>query len=277
MEQQQQQGGGCFVTVMMVVVVFLVLLCGIVVVWKRQHHMWCRSSTALSYDSANRLFGSGNITTDAGSRDLGDGTLIVLRVENSDPPVLVGDGFLSKEECLQLIKEYEHLLNRSTVYGKDGQHDIDDSRTSHTSFLPAGEPGTLLERVEKRAATLLSVPLAHIETLQLLRYEPSQRYNAHHDFFTEGPDAANNRIKTALIYLNDLESDDEGGGTEFPEINIEIRPKTGRVVVWQNCDAEKGKAATAENCDKRTLHAGLPTHKSIKFALNAWVRNIPVR
>lgn len=276
MEQQQQQGG-CFVTVMMVVVVFLVLLCGIVVVWKRHHYMWCQSSSALSYDSANRLFGSGNITTDAGRRDLGDGTVIVLRVENSDPPVLAGDGFLSKEECQQLIKEYEHLLKRSTVYGRDGQHDVDDSRTSSTVFLPAGEPGTLLERVEKRAAKLLAVPLEHIETLQLLRYEPSQRYNAHHDFFVDGPDAANNRIKTALVYLNDLDADDEGGGTRFPEINLEIRPTTGRVVVWHNCDAEEGEAATSENCDKRTLHAGEPPQKSTKFAINIWARNLPTR
>ena len=34
-----------------------------------------------------------------------------------------------------------------------------------------------------------------------------------------------------MFYLND---NFEGGGTLFVEPNIEVRPKTGRCVVWKN-------------------------------------------
>jgi prolyl 4-hydroxylase len=216
-------------------------------------------------------------TVTAGERDLGDGTVVMLRVENVDPPVLVGDGFLSRVECRQLIREYETLLSRSTVYGEDGSNNIDSSRTSSTTFLPPGEPGSIVATVERRASALLSVPIKQLETLQLLRYEPAEKYDPHWDYFLNGPDADNNRTMTALVYLNDLESGDDGGGTHFPNLNLEIRPMTGRVVVWHNCSAVRGEAAVAKDCDDRTLHAGLPPTKSVKYALNIWSRNLPAR
>ncbi len=38
-----------------------------------------------------------------------------------------------------------------------------------------------------------------------------------------------NRIFGVIIYLNDVE---EGGETEFPELNIKIKPKKGRVLIF---------------------------------------------
>jgi prolyl 4-hydroxylase len=191
--------------------------------------------------------------------------------------VLVGEGFVTPEEAQELIRDFEGLLARSTVYGENGSNETESSRTSSTAYLPPGEPGTLVERLERRAAALLGVPMDHLETLQLLRYEPSQKYDAHWDFFRTGPDAANNRTKTALVYLNDLETGDAGGSTRFPKLNLEVKPALGRVVVWHNCAAEPGKAAVAKDCDDRTLHAGEPPERSVKYAINIWARNLPAR
>jgi len=236
---------------------------------------WNRRQSGRKQRYCRLLFGAGRVS--AGKREFGDGTVMTLREESVDPQVLVAEGFLSKEECESVIQEHQHLLSRSTVYADDGSNKNDESRTSSSAYLGGGRPGTVLERIEKRAAELLEVPLEHLETLQLLRYEPSQKYDAHWDYFRNGPDASNNRTKTALVYLNDLEEGDEGGGTRFVKLGLEVRPVAGRVVTWSNCVAEEGLAATAENCDERTLHAGEPPQRSVKYALNIWARNMPAR
>lgn len=231
----------------------------------------------VSHLSRQKKFEPGTTQVLSGTRDLGDGTVVVLQVAHEDPLVLVGEGFLSEEESKHLISENETLLHRSTVYAKDGSHEEDKSRTSSTAFLPTGSPGSLIEKLEQRASLLLSVPKNHLERLQMIRYEPSEKYDQHVDFFTSGPDKLNNRTKTALVYLNNLDPKDDGGSTHFSKLNLKIKPKVGRVVVWHNCAAEYGKAATDKNCDDRTLHAGEPPMSSVKFALNIWARNLPAR
>ena len=48
-----------------------------------------------------------------------------------------------------------------------------------TSLLPVMQ----VSRLEDRVAQLARIPVNHGEGVQVLRYEQSQKYNAHHDFF----------------------------------------------------------------------------------------------
>ncbi len=202
----------------------------------------------------------------------------VARVETicPDPQVRVVDGFLSPEEAQELLRLYEERLTRSTTMSDDGSHksQLSPGRTSSTAYLPAGEPGSLLERLERRAVALLGQPLEQLETFQLLRYRPGEKYEPHYDFFKNGPEEANNRTQTALLYLNDLEPGDEGGATRFPKLGLEVRPRVGRVVVWPNCPAG---ARSHEQCDARTFHGGDPPQRSTKYAVNIWARGAKAR
>ena len=47
---------------------------------------------------------------------------------------------------------------------------------------------------------------------------------------------------TALVYLNDVE---EGGETKFPILNIEVKPRVGRMLVFHN--VYKGTNKKREN------------------------------
>ena len=47
----------------------------------------------------------------------------------------------------------------------------------------------------------------------MLRYEQSQQYRPHYDYFFHDHGKQNNRIATVLMYLSDVES---GGETVFP-------------------------------------------------------------
>jgi hypothetical protein len=54
------------------------------------------------------------------------------------------------------------------------------------------------------------------------------RYIYHNDFSVDFKNKKN-RIITYLWYLNDVE---EGGETDFPDINIKVKPETGKLVLF---------------------------------------------
>lgn len=69
-------------------------------------------------------------------------------------------------------------------------------------------------------------------------------------------------MATFLIYLN---SDFEGGETDFPELNLSYRGAPGDALQFANVDASGAP-------DVRTLHAGRPTRSGEKWLFSQWVR-----
>jgi prolyl 4-hydroxylase len=107
-----------------------------------------------------------------------------------------------------------------------------------------------------------------------VRYEEGEEYKVHQDYLDHTGSGRTNddetqkelsrggdRAYTVMFYLND---DIEEGGTFFTSPGIEIRPKTGRCVVWKNYI--DGKVNT------RSSHAGLPVKKGLKYIAVKWVR-----
>jgi prolyl 4-hydroxylase len=71
------------------------------------------------------------------------------------------------------------------------------------------------------------------------------------------------RILTVFLYLSDVE---EGGGTNFPELNMTVQPKRGRAVIWPSV-----LDAFPHQPDLRTNHQALPVIKGLKYGANAWL------
>ena len=71
-----------------------------------------------------------------------------------------------------------------------------------------------------------------------------------------------NRTHTALFYLND---DFEGGETEFPKLDIKVKPELGKLLLWTNMNDDG-------TLDYDSLHAGLPVIEGEKWILVIWVR-----
>ncbi len=65
------------------------------------------------------------------------------------------------------------------------------------------------------------------------------------------------RILTVFLYLNDVE---EGGGTNFPRLNLTVAPKLGRVLIWPSVLNHDPDAI-----DLQTEHQALPVIKGIKY------------
>ena len=150
------------------------------------------------------------------------------------------------------------------MFAEDEQ---DDFRTSESCDLDTWSP--LVRTVDARFAQLLGLPPAHAETLQGQRYGPTQKYGAHHDFFSEKSTywkkisaVGGQRTWTAMAYLNVPEA---GGGTRFTQLGIEVQPRAGMVVVWNNMAADG-----SPNND--TLHEGRPVEAGAKYVITKWFR-----
>ena len=68
-----------------------------------------------------------------------------------------------------------------------------------------------------------------------------------------------------LLFLTDVE---DGGGTSFPILGMEIGAKKGWMVQFHNC--HEGSTARHRN----SLHGGMPVLKGEKWACKLWFREL---
>ena len=71
------------------------------------------------------------------------------------------------------------------------------------------------------------------------------------------------RIYTFFLYCSDVES---GGETAFPRLNLKMKPKLGRAVLWPSVLDKDVK-----RIDLRSFHSGEPVKKGKKLAANVWI------
>lgn len=113
-------------------------------------------------------------------------------LDKSLPPWLITfDDFLTPEECQTLIDlGFEAGYERSRDVGGqsfDGSFEGKESsgRTSENAWCSSAKKcrdHEVVERVMNRMSDVMGIPANNSEDLQILRYEKSQFYNAHHDY-----------------------------------------------------------------------------------------------
>lgn len=186
--------------------------------------------------------------------------------------VALYDEFLSEEEMEHIKKQSEPKLQRSRVVGPNMSNLEVPIRTSDGTFFDVGQDPTLLA-VERRIAAVTGIPVEHGEGLQVLRYQGTQEYRPHFDFFEpQSPDDARkiqfggNRTGTMILYLSDVE---EGGSTYFPQLKLSIHPKKGSALWFAYMGADGAP-------DMRSEHAGLPVIRGEKWIATKWLRQRPI-
>ena len=183
------------------------------------------------------------------------------------PRLVVFGGLLSDEECDALVAAAAPRTERSeTVVIETGGNEVNASRTSQGMFFGRGET-PLCQRIEARIAALLHWPVVNGEGLQVLHYRPGAEYKPHHDYFDPAqPGMApvlargGQRVATLVIYLNTPE---QGGGTTFPDVALEVAPIKGNAVFFSY---DRPHAVT------RTLHGGAPVLAGDKWVATKWLR-----
>ncbi|KDO20966.1 hypothetical protein SPRG_14059 [Saprolegnia parasitica CBS 223.65] len=220
---------------------------------------------------------------------LGD---VVLETLAMTPLVFSVEEFLRDDEIdviLDLSKE--HLAPSGvTLQDGDAGKPATEWRTSTTYFLPSHRHA-LVMGIDQRVQDLVKVPISHQEDVQVLRYEESQKYDHHTDYFPvesyqNSPDVVEsihhgfkNRMITVFWYMSDVA---DGGHTIFPRAGglplpdsmkdctkgLKVAPKKRKVIVFYSM------LPNGVN-DPMSLHGGCPVLDGIKYSGNKWVWNKP--
>lgn len=200
-----------------------------------------------------------------------DGQRIRLLTHLENPASFYFEDVLSAAECEQLIvlSEQDGKLRRSTVvHNQDGSQQVDQRRSSDSTFFQRAE-NPLVARIEQRIASLIQWPVSHAEGLQILRYQHGGEYRPHMDFFdpkyagsARHLASGGQRVATFILYLSDVEA---GGGTKFPNLGLEFRPKKGAGLLFSNTD-QYGEP------NPLSLHAGMPVVAGSKYIATKWLR-----
>ncbi|MAP67453.1 MAG: hypothetical protein CMF80_07135 [Candidatus Marinimicrobia bacterium] len=202
----------------------------------------------------------------------------VMTVLHEDPQVLVKDEFITKKECEHIIDICKDKLKDALV------------SNNQKGFVSAGRSGkncwlqhdhdNITKKIAERIAKIVNIPLSHAEIYQVIYYDETQEYRSHYDGWLHNNSEKSNRcmkyggqrVATALCYLNDVE---EGGCTGFPRLKIEVPPKQGKLLIFENIIKNSGKETGRSERHPLSEHAGRPVIKGKKWAFNLWFRENP--
>ncbi len=175
------------------------------------------------------------------------------------PLAMLFERILAPSECAYLIGMTGDLFEPSMIYDDSNRRVRDTIRTSDGATINWLAEDPAVHALNRRIAHATGTRYEDGEALQVLRYSPGQQYHPHFDWIDA---AENQRIWTALVYLND---EYEGGATRFVRTGLEVRGSTGDMLLFSNADEEG-------NGDPLAEHAGLPVTAGTKFLATRWIR-----
>lgn len=190
---------------------------------------------------------------------------------NDEPLVCVFEHFLSDAEIEHVLAAAAPKLEQALVSSaKSGVTSA--GRSGSNCWIPHGHDA-VIEKLSLRIAEIVGNSLEYAESLQVIHYSENEQYTPHYDAWDKATERGQRcmakggqRMVTCLLYLNDVE---EGGGTSFPNLDMEIRAKKGRMIVFHNCR----EGSTVRHPD--SLHGGMPVLRGKKWACNLWFRELP--
>jgi prolyl 4-hydroxylase len=197
--------------------------------------------------------------------DGGPGDLPTSRVLSANPRIAMMPALFSAAECAYLIEAAQPLLEPSVVIDpRSGAFIRDPVRNSSAAAFPLALENPAIHALNRRIAAATSTDVAQGEPLQILSYAPGQEYKLHIDALP--PSIDNQRVLTALVYLND---DFDGGETDFPALGLSVRGKTGDALIFANVTSDG-------HADQQARHAGKSVHAGTKLIASRWIRAKPL-
>jgi prolyl 4-hydroxylase len=191
----------------------------------------------------------------------------VYRAPAEKAEIYAVTGFLSPDECAQMITMIEDVARPSTLF--EDTH-IEGYRTSWSGDIDGSD--TFVRMIERRLSDLTGIDLPCGEAVQGQRYQPGQEYREHCDWFDTRAAYWQDEIRrggqrswTAMAYLNAVE---EGGETEFLNLGIKIEPQPGVLLLWNNV-TEDGEP------NRHTIHYARKVERGVKYVITKWFRTRP--
>jgi hypothetical protein len=191
------------------------------------------------------------------------------KILNNNPKIFSVLELLSDIEC-EYIKYISspYMRMSMTIDPITGQKVTDQIRTSHSASIDWHVEDPAINLIMSKCCKQFKVESCQSEVLHVLHYSIGEQYKPHYDFFggmsgQDNFDSSMQRIKTICLYLNEVKS---GGETSFPKLNLQINPKKGMAVFFENV-SEETKEPYIES-----LHAGQPVLEGEKWLATLWIR-----
>ncbi|EPS60054.1 hypothetical protein M569_14750, partial [Genlisea aurea] len=141
----------------------------------------------------------------------------------------------------------------------------------------------IVSGIEEKIAAWTFLPKENGESIQVLHYEPGQKYDAHYEYFHDPVNIVRggHRIATVLMYLSDVQ---KGGETVFPSAEESPRRRSVREETFSEC-GRKGPAVKPRkgdallffslypdaSTDQASLHGGCPVEEGEKWSATKWI------
>jgi prolyl 4-hydroxylase len=177
--------------------------------------------------------------------------------------IRVYDAALPAAFCAQLIAGFEQNIEAQIRNGREVRGELGGSAWTELDVGRLGDEGfrnfflaqiaRFLERYNADVGLGIPVPLRpRTDRLILKRYRPSgeEGFQPHFD----AVDAASARYMVFLWYLNDVA---EGGETQFCDLEVEVAPRAGRLLMFPPYWMYQ--------------HAGLPPVSGDKYILSTYL------
>jgi prolyl 4-hydroxylase len=195
----------------------------------------------------------------------------IQRLGNGRAEIFAAPDFLTPAGCAALCDLIEAQNRPSTIANPNGDTGF---RTSQTCDMRADIP--VVNDTQNGICGLLGLPRTHAEPLQGQRYAPGQTFKRHSDYFDPNSEGFElycrkpghgQRTWTAMAYLDEPET---GGHTVFSDLGIDMTPKAGLLLMWNNLMPD-GTPNPA------TMHEATPVGAGIKRIITQWFRERPWR
>jgi len=185
------------------------------------------------------------------------------KILNETPFIAICDSFLTEDE-LQVFLDLE--ITQNSGVGHTFNDDPNPSRTSKSYYPKRQEFLDTTKKIVNRVNQEFSrnYTVQNTEDLQVTQYEEGNFFIAHRDFHNfdrNNPLVSQDRIATALLYIND---DFEGGETYFPVFDISVKPAKGMLLffeypTWQDL-----------TINDNTIHEGTVVRRGKKVIATQW-------
>jgi len=214
-------------------------------------------------DNATALVTAANEISASTDRMLHDFPEFGPSALSRDPPVIKYDSFVNAREAKSLISLCEPQLNKEASRRKpsatsmDAQHRVVE--TCMCTWKGCTESIAVI-RLLARILMVTNAPAGHAEPLQIVRYTADGYFRSHHDMADLPHTPQGSRLWSVLVYLS---TPDEGGGTAFTDLGIDVEPVLGTALVWASMsDADPAVP------ELRSHHEGLRVTSGVKWIVN---------
>jgi prolyl 4-hydroxylase len=189
---------------------------------------------------------------------------IIKKHGNDNYYVLEIENILSNDECDRLIKYSKNKTLSDSVVFNNNYNTVNDTRISKTTWFELNE-NDVVSKCSNIAKKITKKNDNNLEKLQLVYYPVGGYFRPHHDATKNSSIITDvtSREYTLLVYLNDVE---EGGETVFPKLNLEVKPKKGKGILFRTLDEN-------DKIIPESLHGGNPVIKGEKWICNNWIHN----